>query len=107
MYMSLIYFPGKTTDTGTKTPHTPRSAALLRKTLSGGGGGGQGGWGGWQRKYLCLCLCVCLGKSPKSYIWYIFGHNQLVELENICFIVNFSKSCYRCTENEMERWKVK
>ena len=37
MYMSLIYFPGKTPDTGGKTPHTPRAPALPRKTLSGGG----------------------------------------------------------------------
>ena len=52
MYMSLIYFPGKTTDNGTKTPHTPRTAALPRKSLSGGQG--RGGQGGWQYKYLSL-----------------------------------------------------
>ena len=65
MYMFLIYFPGKTADTGEKTPHTPRAPALPRKSLSRGGGGG-----GHQCKYLSLIslfvsVCVCLGKSAK------------------------------------------
>ena len=106
---TCLYFPGKTPDTGGKTLHTPRAPALPRKSLSGSGGGG------WQCKYLCLislfvcvCVCVCVWENqPKLSIWYIFGYNRPVELEYICFVVNFSKSHYRCTKKEMERCKGK
>ena len=74
MYMSLIYFPGKATDNGGKTPHTPRAPALPRKSLSGGGGGG------WQHKYLSLIslfvsvsVCVCVfGKTSQNCTFDVF-----------------------------------
>ena len=74
---------------GTKQPHSPIPALILRKGAGAGGGNGGGGVDEAEEVEVNIFVCVSVKISQNHMLYLFFGHNR-PEKCNICVLLLFS-----------------